>query len=229
MTAPLNSSANPTANASGSVEYQDRTETMREALQRAVDSIQGSTVTLRQLLAIIGDHGSLFLCAILSVPFLIPVSIPGVSTVFGLAILLLGVGVTLNRAPWLPRQVIDRPIPAEKLKGVLQRGVGLASKIEAYIKQRLDVLTDGAAMGRLNGLAIVFGAVLLMLPLGLVPFSNTLPAFAILFLSIGVSQRDGLLVLAGYAMLVATVIYFAALGYAAVAAGSGIASMFSKG
>lgn len=225
MTNPANS---PAATA-GSVEYEDRAETMREALQRAVGSITGSTVTLRQLLAIIGDHGSLFLCAILSVPFLIPVSIPGVSTVFGLAILLLGVGVTLNRSPWLPRQVIDRPIPAEKLKGVLQRGVGLAARIEAYISQRMDYLTDGAAMGRLNGLAIVFGAVLLMLPLGLVPFSNTLPAFAILFLSIGVSQRDGLLVLAGYAMLAATVIYFAVLAYAAIAAGSGIASMYSKG
>ncbi len=199
---------------------------MRDALQRAIASINGPTVSLRQLLAIIGDHGSLLLCAILTVPFLIPVSIPGVSTVFGLAILLLGIGVTFNRAPWLPKQVIDRPVDAGKLKDVLQRGANMVARIEKVIRQRLDFFTSGALMGRINGLAIVFAAVLLMLPLGLVPFSNTLPALAILFLCIGVSQRDGLLVLAGYGMIVATIIYFGVLAYAAVAAGSGIASMF---
>lgn len=208
------------------IAYEDRSETMRDALERAVSSIDGPTVTLRELLRIIGDHGSLLLCAILTVPFLLPVSIPGVSTVFGLAILLLGVGVTLNRAPWLPRQVIDRPIEAGKLKDVLNRGVNLVARIEAFIRERMGIMTRGSTMSRFNGLAIVAGAVLLMLPLGLVPFSNTLPAFAILFLCIGVSQRDGLLVLAGYGMLVATVIYFAVLAWAALAAGSGIASMF---
>lgn len=209
-----------------SVPYEDQSETMRDALQRAIASINGPTVSLRQLLAIIGDHGSLLLCAILTVPFLIPVSIPGVSTVFGLAILLLGIGVTFNRAPWLPKQVIDRPVDAGKLKDVLQRGANMVARIEKVIRQRLDFFTSGALMGRINGLAIVFAAVLLMLPLGLVPFSNTLPALAILFLCIGVSQRDGLLVLAGYGMIVATIIYFGVLAYAAVAAGSGIASMF---
>ncbi len=207
------------------IAYEDRTETMRDALERAVSSIDGPTVTLRELLRMIGDHGSLLICAILTVPFLLPVSIPGVSTVFGLAILLLGIGVTLNQAPWLPRQIIDRPLDAGKLGNVLRRGAGLVSRLEAVIKQRLGVLTRAGAMGRINGLAIVAGAALLMLPLGLVPFSNTLPAFAILFLCIGVSQRDGLLVLAGYGMLVATAVYFSALAYAALAAGQGLASI----
>lgn len=210
------------------IAYEDRTETMRDALERAVSSINGPTVTLRELLRIIGDHGSLLLCAILTVPFLLPVSIPGVSTVFGFAILLLGIGVTLNQAPWLPRQLVDRPLDAGKLSDVLRRGAGLVSRLEAVIKQRFGFLTRAGAMGRFNGLAIVAGAVLLMLPLGLVPFSNTLPACAILFLCVGVSQRDGLLVLAGYAMLVATVLYFSILAYGALAAGLGLASIFGR-
>lgn len=209
-----------------SIAYDDRTETMHSALQRALRSIDGPTVTLRELLRSIGDHGSLLLCAILTVPFLLPVSIPGVSTVFGLAILLLGVGVTLNRAPWLPSRVLDRPIDSGKLTEVLGRGGKLITRLEAVIKQRFGALTRGTTMGRINGLAIVFGALLLMLPLGLVPFSNTLPAFAILFLCLGISQRDGLVVLAGYAMLVATVICFAVLAATAVAAGRGLASIF---
>lgn len=209
--------------------YEQRNETIRSALERAVSSVEGPGVTLRQLLGIIGDHGPLLLCAVLTVPFLLPVSIPGVSTVFGLAILLLGFGITFNRAPWLPSRIMDRSVDAEKLKAVLKRGIDLVARIENVIRQRIGVLTRGDLAGRINGLAIVAGAVLLMLPLGLVPFSNTLPAFAILFLCIGMSQRDGLLVLAGYGMLVATVIYFAVLAYAAIAAGRGIASIVGGG
>lgn len=208
--------------------YADRTDTMQEALQRAA-SMPGPSVTLRQMLAAIGDHGPLILCAVLSVPFMLPVSIPGVSTVFGMAILLLGIGITLNRLPWLPRQIMDRPINAEKLKGVLVRGIGIVSRVEAVIQPRLGFLTGSSMMHRINGLAIVAGAGLLMLPLGLVPFSNTLPALAIILLCIGMSQRDGLVVVGGYAMLVATVTYFSFLAYAAIAAGRGLATMLGSG
>ena len=212
-----------------SIHYEERNETVRDALERAVTSIEGPTVTLRQLLAIIGDHGPLLLCAVLTVPFLLPVSIPGVSTVFGLAILLLGIGITLNLMPWLPSQIMDRSINADKLKHVLQRGINLVARVENVIRQRISVLTSGTFAGRVNGLAIVAGAVLLMLPLGLVPFSNTLPAFGILFLCIGMSQRDGVLLIAGYGMLVATVLYFSVLAYLALVAGRGIASMIGGG
>jgi hypothetical protein len=72
---------------------------------------------------------------------------------------------------------------------------------------------------------LILGGVLLMFPLGLVPFSNTLPAFAILFLCIGMSQRDGWFVVAGYAATLATIVYFSVLAWLAIVAGRGIASM----
>lgn len=207
--------------------YPERPDTMQDALKRAAD-LPGPSVTLRQILIAIGDHGPLILCTVLCVPFLLPVSIPGVSTVFGLAILLLSIGITLNRLPWLPRQIMDRQINAEKLSGVLRRGMGIVARVEAVIRPRLGFLTTGYIAGRINGLAIIAGAILLMLPLGLIPFSNTLPALAIMLLCIGMSQRDGLLVVGGYAMLAATVIYFSFLAYAAVAAGRGIATLLGS-
>lgn len=210
-------------------EFIERSETMRQALSRAIDAIDGETVTLRSLIRLIGEHGLLFICALLTIPFLIPVSIPGVSTVFGLGILLIAIGITLNRPPWLPDRLQDRPISASKLKPVLVRGMGWLERIEKVIRPRMGALTDGALMQRINGLAIILGAVLLMFPLGLVPFSNTLPALAILFLAVGMSQRDGWLVIAGHAMNVATIIYFGVLALAAYAAGRGLLSIFGGG
>lgn len=211
------------------MQFRDNADTLRVTLEQTADAIVGKVVTLREIVALIGEQGLLLLCAVLTVPFLLPVSIPGVSTVFGLAIILISLGITANRAPWLPRQIMDRPIDAERLVPTLRKGASLVTRIETVIRPRLTGLTGSAAAGRFNGLVLILDGVLLMFPLGLVPFSNTLPAFAILFLCIGMSQRDGLFVVAGYAMTVATIIYFSLLAYLAVMAGQGIASMVGAG
>ena len=206
-------------------DFRDTSDTLRVTLERTAEAIGGKAVTLREILALIGEQGLLLMCAVLTIPFLLPVSIPGVSTVFGLAIILISIGITANRAPWLPRRIMDRPIDAEKLVPTLMKGAGIVRRIEAVIRPRLTALTGSDAINRFNGLMLILGGVLLMFPLGLVPFSNTLPAFAILFLCIGMSQRDGWFVVAGYATIVATIVYFSLLAYLAIIAGQGIASM----
>jgi hypothetical protein len=51
---------------------------------------------------------------------------------------------------------------------------------------------------------------MLMAPLPL-PFSNTFPAYGILFLAVGTLERDGYVVLAGYLMVLLSVSYLAAV------------------
>lgn len=208
------------------IEFADTRETLYAALTRAIDSIDGPTLTLRRLLFLVGEHGLLFLCALLAIPFLIPVSIPGVSTVFGAAIILVSIGITTNRMPWLPDRLMDKELDAVTLTGILRRGANIVAKLEAYIRPRAQAITGSGFASRINGLALIFAGVLLMAPLGLVPFSNTLPAFAILLLAVGMSQRDGVVVLAGYAMIVATLVYFGVLAWLAFAAGKGLMGLF---
>ena len=50
-----------------------------------------------------------------------------------------------------------------------------------------------------------------MLPFGLIPFSNTFPAVALLFLAIGLLQRDGVSVLLGHVSNIVTILYFSLL------------------
>jgi hypothetical protein len=62
----------------------------------------------------------------------------------------------------------------------------------------------------LNGLAIVSSAFLLTLPLP-IPFSNTIPAWAILLLALGMMEEDGAVIVAGYFMAGAAWTYLATL------------------
>ena len=52
------------------------------------------------------------------------------------------------------------------------------------------------------------GALLLLLPLGGIPFTNTLPALVVVIGTLGVLERDGIAVATAYGFLVLTIIYF---------------------
>ncbi|WP_421481051.1 exopolysaccharide biosynthesis protein, partial [Agrobacterium rosae] len=159
--------------------FTDTSESLSTVLQRLIGNLSGKTITLRELMEAIGEQGLLLMCAIACLPFLIPVSIPGVSTVFGAAIVMISLAITLNRLPWLPRRILDRQMETARLVPALQKGVSIVSKLDRYMRPRLPAFTTGTVMARINGLAIMTAGVLLMMPLGFVPFSNTLPGVAI--------------------------------------------------
>ncbi|WP_296020868.1 exopolysaccharide biosynthesis protein [uncultured Agrobacterium sp.] len=207
--------------------FKDTSENLSTVLQRLIDQLRGKTITLRELMEAIGEQGLLLMCAIASLPFLIPVSIPGVSTVFGAAIIMISLAVTLNRLPWLPKRILDKQMETARLVPALQKGINIVSWLDRYIRPRMLSLTTGLVMNRVNGLAIMSAGLLLMMPLGFIPFSNTLPGVAILLFSAGMIQRDGATVLGGYLFLSLTVVYFAALAYAAVWAGQGLSNSLS--
>lgn len=210
-----------------SAQLQNPDKTFAETLHETADLIQGETITLRQLLELIGEQGLLLFCMFLTLPFLLPVSIPGVSTAFGIVIVLIGIGVALNRVPWLPRPLMNRHFPCNQLIPLLKKGAHWFERIDRLIRPRVLILTHGPTINRLNGFILVFGALLLMVPLGLIPLSNTLPALAILFLAAGMLQRDGYFILAGYGMVAATVVYFGGLALMTVMAGHSLHELLS--
>jgi len=174
---------------------------------------------VRELLERVGQSGMLLVAVFLTLPFLVPVSVPGISTVFGLLIILIGIGFALDRLPWLPSLILDRKVPAGSLGKALEQGSKLVARIEKFLHPRLGFLVHGPGAGRFNGLVLAFAGVLLMAPFGFVPFSNTIPGLAILFLALGMLERDGVFVLLGYLMTVATCVYFGVLIWGAWVAG----------
>ena len=211
-----------------SVPLHNPEKSLGETLRDTISAITKERISLRELLELIGEQGLLVFCMFLTIPFLLPVSIPGVSTVFGLVITLIGLGVALNRVPWLPGRLMNRTIERIHLVPALERGAKLFARLDKLVRPRLLALTHGATVNRFNGFLLVGCALLLMAPLGLIPFSNTLPAVAILCLAAGMLQRDGIFVLLGYVTMLATLVYFGGLFAAAVAAGKGLGSLLAS-
>ncbi|HSV43124.1 MAG TPA: exopolysaccharide biosynthesis protein, partial [Candidatus Bathyarchaeia archaeon] len=74
-----------------------------EKLKVVIDRLPAEGVSLSEIRDLFGQEGLLLLIIFLTIPFMVPVSIPGVSTVFGAAILLIGVSRLLGRNLWLPK------------------------------------------------------------------------------------------------------------------------------
>ena len=203
------------------------TRSLSSTLSGAARAINSERVSIGTLLDTIGEDSLLMSCMILMVPFLFPVSVPGVSTVFSLVVMFTGIGIMLNRrGPWLPKKLMDRTIGTKKLIPALEKGSRFFARLDRMTRARMRPLTHGAAT-RINGLVLFLSGVLLIFPLGGVPLSNTLPALAVLFVAAGITQSDGLFVLIGYAWLLISIAYFIILAIIVIRAGKGITDYFT--
>ena len=101
----------------------DRTDmALAESVEHVIEHLPGDAVTLREVLDVIGREGMLVFCIFLALPFMVPVSIPGVSTAFGLVMGLIGVGIMADRHPWLPDPLMRKRFPADRLRLALEKG-----------------------------------------------------------------------------------------------------------
>lgn len=206
----MNAPGNGTAGAPRADAREDGS--LGEQLTAIIGQLPEDRLSLGALLELFGDDGLLLLTMLLTLVFLIPVSIPGVSTVFGAAILLVGVSRVLGRRPWVPRRLRERQLPAAKLRPGLMQGLKWVRRLEKISRpHRLPALADGRVAALTGNLAFILAALLLMAPFGFVPFSNTLPALALLFYAVGFLQRDGVAILLGHLMNLLTIVYFGIL------------------
>ena len=190
-----------------------------DRLEATIEALPAGSVTLAQVRDLFGSDGLMLLAAFLTIVFLVPVSVPGVSTVFGAGILLIGVSRLFRLQLWLPKRIERRLVDTEKLRSALRRGLVWFRRLERISRpHRISWAASDGAVRVVNDCAIILGAGLLMAPFGLIPFSNTFPAVALLFLSIGSIQRDGLFMLLGHLSNLLSIAYFALLigggGYA---------------
>jgi len=181
---------------------------LSEDLQVLLDNANGRSLSIGEIESILQGRGFALLIMLLSAPFLIP-SVPGLSTPFGAAIILMGSRLACGRKPWLPQFVLRRELSFEMLRKVVGVLIKVLKGMERVAKPRMHFLQRWPGMLNLIGVGIASGGIFLFLPI-MVPVMNTLPALSILFLTAGMIELDGLFVLIGYFLGTAAWIYFGA-------------------
>ena len=169
-------------------------------------------VTLGEILADVEGEGGLGpVLFLLTLPVLLPLP-PGFSMVLSLPLLLVAPQIVLGRRRlWLPKALRRQSIKHADLVKLINRLMPTIARGEKVMRPRLMVLTSGPGV-RVIGVACTLIALILVLP---IPFANLAPAAALGLFALGLTRRDGLLVLAGYGLLALAVLVIS-LGFKGV-------------
>jgi hypothetical protein len=181
---------------------------LSQELHALAERFNESAVSLAEVMNALGARASGLLVIILALPFCAPITIPGLSTPFGLVILLITARFALGLPPWLPRRLLALRLPPRFFRRVLEGASRFVGWIEHRLRPRWPWLSASVGRVRAHTAMIGIAALLLLLPLGGIPFTNTLPALAIVIGTLGLMERDGLAIVIGYLLVVATGIYF---------------------
>jgi hypothetical protein len=191
--------------------------THRKKLSEEMEALRARSaegvLTLREAIVVLGVRAYTLLLIMLSLPFITPIPVPGLSTLFGLAVGLIALRLMLGQKPWLPEKVLSRPIPPGFFGKVFTFAAGIIRFLEKLLRPRLTFLTDTTVLYRAHAALMVVAAAALLLPLP-IPFTNTFPAWVIILVAAGLLERDGFFILSGYVVFAAGVLYFVFLGEA---------------
>jgi hypothetical protein len=165
------------------------------------------------LLEKVGNSGFGTIAGILIIPMLIPLPIPvaGFSTLFGSGIVLVGCQLALGyEKPYLPKRIARLELSPTASQNILKQIDRLLQPLERMSRHRLSRFSNSWWGCRISGACLAWAALLMSLPLP-IPLTNLAPAYTILFLAIGLLEFDGLFILIGYGMTIATTIFFASI------------------
>lgn len=146
-----------------------------------------------------------------SAPFLQPVPVPGLSTPVGLTLAVLAVLTMSGRGHRaLPRRLREHRLSAETVSKIITYTEKFLQTIQRLPHWNLGRAGRVLAHPRALGAHIVFMAILLSLPLP-IPFSNTVPAWGIVFTCLAMIDANGFFILISYLLLIGNLLFFGSL------------------
>lgn len=173
-------------------------ERLTEVLDQVVENTDASEVSLREILNVL-EHRSYG--PLLLLPALVAVSpvgaVPGMSLVTSSIILLVSLQILMGKThPWLPDRLLKFRVSREKLTSSMGKVTSKIRWVEKLIHQRWTKFTQPPVLQVLAVVCIVLAA--MFLPLAVVPFGVAVPGGVIALFALGLTARDGVLILLAF-------------------------------
>ena len=169
-------------------------------------------ITLNQLLERTEGRGFYLVIILLALPFVVPISIPGLSTVLGLAVAVLSLRLARGQTPRLPELLGGRRLSPAFQKKILGSSVKFLRLVERLVRPRRTRWMATRPARFANALLMALMGILLALPFPPVPpMTNSLPCYSIILLAASMMEEDGVTIWIAYAVSLGTIIYLVAI------------------
>jgi hypothetical protein len=167
-----------------------------------------------QVIGALGRQGNALAVAAFSLPFLLPIPLPGLSFILGSIICVLGIAIALDMPVLLPRWISRRAFPGKLLSKPLLIASRILYRIEPWLKPRLGWVFSWRFIKVCAGLVIVVGGSVVLLPLP--PGANFISSFICIVVALGLMARDGLVLIGGILLFFSKIgLYIGTFSYVA--------------
>lgn len=179
---------------------------LTDTLETIKEDTEGDKISVGDIVEALNSRGY---GPLLIAPALITIlptgAIPGVPDISALLIILISVQILIGRScPWIPSRLKDLSISRDKFLNTLDKAKVYTKAIDRYIQPRLTFLTRKEVQPVIAIICILLSIAIMIL--GFIPFMAALPATGILLLGLGLSGKDGLLLILSLALLIASFI-----------------------
>lgn len=173
-------------------------DTLSQLLRREAQASPNGT-TLARLLEILGPIGPAALMVTLPLPFCTPLQIPGLSTPFGLLLLVVGVQFGWRDQLWCPEFVGRRLIKAAQLDMLARFTDKATYMLRNVFRPRWTLLVTTKWSHRMTGVGVVACALVMTTPLP-IPLSNMLVAIPMVLMGLSLLAKDGILLMVSWGL-----------------------------
>jgi hypothetical protein len=155
---------------------------------------EGKT-SLKDIILEFHENGFALLMIFFSLPIAIPLPYPpGFTTLFGVPLILFSVQMILGYENIrLPQKIENYEINNSTLIMISGKTIPMLQKIEKYLKPRYG-FANSVYCEQILGVISLICAISIAIPL---PLTNSIPAWGITIMSLGLLKRDGLIIIAG--------------------------------
>jgi hypothetical protein len=152
-------------------------------IAEVVERCPGERITLGEMAEAFGDRAFGLLILLLCLPGLLP----GMASIFGTPMLILGVQMGLGfRQPKLPSFIARQSLKRTDVMRLSSGSSKLLARVERYVRPRPGPFTNNTS-DKVVGWLTAYAAVMLILP---GPGTNGPPAFGTIIMSLGVVEND---------------------------------------
>jgi hypothetical protein len=186
------------------------TALVSETLEKIGQKQIGGKTKISELMEDFHENGILLAMIFFSLPVAIPLPYPpGFTTVMGIPLVLLSIQMLIgSKRVNLPKKINDYELKNSTLKAISDKVVPKLIYIEKYVKPRYS-FAKSVYCEQFIGFVGFIAAISIALP---IPLTNAIPALGIAVMALGLLNRDGLVIIAGFLItIIGLVIAIAAI------------------
>lgn len=175
-----------------------------ESLKKLALKEESGKTKISEILEDFRENGILMAMIFFALPVAVPLPYPpGFTTIMGVPLMILSIQMLLgSKKVRLPNNINNYEIKNSTLKMISEKIVPILETVEKYIKPRFS-FAKSVYCEQFIGLVCLIAAFAVALPL---PLTNAVPAQGITIMTLGLLNRDGVIIIAGFVVAILGVI-----------------------